>query len=100
MPNLKISIPHNLPQGEALQRIKDAITQAKAEHSDKIKDLLEKWNGNVGTFGGSAMRQAASGTITVNASEIVFDLALPFAVTFFKGKIEAGIREFTTKLLS
>jgi|SRR5271168_5005120 len=100
MPNLNVAIPHNLSQDEALKRIKDAIAQAKAEHSDSIKDLQENWNGSVGTFSGSAMGQTASGTVTVNASEIVFDLALPFAASFFKGKIEAGIREFTTKLLS
>jgi hypothetical protein len=100
MPNLNISISHNLSQGEALKRIKSAITQAKAEHSAKIKDLQEHWNGNVGTFSGSAMGQAVSGSIAVNASEIVFDLALPFAASFFKGKIQAGIREFAAKLLS
>jgi Putative polyhydroxyalkanoic acid system protein (PHA_gran_rgn) len=100
MPNMNITVPHNLSQDEALSRIKNAIAQAKSQHSGNIKDLQEKWNGNVGTFSGSGMGQAASGTITVNPSEIVFDLALPFAATFFKGKIEAGIREFAAKLFA
>jgi putative polyhydroxyalkanoic acid system protein len=100
MSNLTISIPHNLSQGEALKRIKNALAQAKAEHSGKIKNLQENWNGSVGTLSGSAMGHAASGTITVNASEIVFDLALPFAASLFKGKIEAGIRGFAAGLLA
>jgi len=100
MPNLNIAIPHNLSQDDALKRIKDAIAQAKVEHSNSIKDLQENWNGNVGTFSGSAMGQTASGTITVNASEIVFNLELPFAASFFKRPIEAGVRDFATKLLS
>jgi len=100
MPSLNVAIPHNLSQDEALKRIKDAIAQAKAEHSNSIKDLQENWNRNVGTFSGSAMGQTASGTITVNASEIVFDLDLPFAASFFKRPIEAGIRDFTAKLLN
>ena len=100
MPNMTVSVPHNLSQGEALQRIKDAIAQAKVQRSGDVQDLQENWNGNVGTFSGSAMGQSASGTITVNASDIVFDLALPFAATFFKGKIESAIREFITKLVS
>jgi hypothetical protein len=100
MPNLIIAIPHDLSQGEALKRIKHAITQAKAEHSGKIKNLQENWKGSVGTFSGSAMGHAASGTITVKASEIIFDLALPFAATFFKGKIEAGVRKFVATLLT
>jgi hypothetical protein len=100
MANLNISIPHNLSQDAALKRIKDAIAQAKVEHSNSIKDLQQSWNGNVGTFSGSAMGHSASGTITVKASEIVFDMALPFAASFFKRPIESGIRDFTTKLLS
>jgi hypothetical protein len=100
LPNLNISIPHHLSQDEALQRIKNAIAQAKAQHSGKIQDLKENWHRNVGTFSGSAMGQAASGTITVNASEVVLDSTLPFAATLFRGKIEAGIREFAAKLLS
>ncbi len=100
MPNLNVAIPHNLSQDEALKRIKDAIAQAKVEHSNSIKDLQENWNENVGTFSGSGMGQKVSATITVNPSEIVFDLALPFAASFFQRPIEAGIRDFTAKLLS
>jgi hypothetical protein len=100
MPNLNISIPHKLSQDEALRRIKDAIAKAKVQYTGKIEDLQENWNGSVGTFSGSAMAQAVSGTITVNPSEVVLDLALPFAATFFKGKIEADIRAFTAGLLS
>jgi hypothetical protein len=100
MPNLNLTIPHNLSQDEALRRIKDAIAQVKFQHSGNVEDLQENWNGHVGTFSGSAMGQSASGTITVNPSEIIFDLTLPFAATFFKSKIEAGIREFAAKLFS
>ncbi len=100
MANLNISIPHNLPQDQALQRIKNAISEAKVQHSGFLKDLQESWNGNVGTFSGSAMGQTASGTITVNPSDIVFSIAVPFAVTFFKGKIESELRGFAGKLLN
>jgi hypothetical protein len=99
MPNLNISILHHLSQDEALQRIKDAIAHAKIQYSGNINGLQENWNANVGTFGGSAMGQALSGTITVGAPEVVVDLELPFAATFFKGQIEAGIREFVARLL-
>jgi hypothetical protein len=46
------------------------------------------------------MGHAASGTITVKASEIAVEMTLPFAATFFKGKIESSVREFAAKLLS
>jgi hypothetical protein len=100
MPNLNIAIHHNLSQEEALKRIKDAIAQAQAQNPGKIKDFQENWNGNAGTFSGSTMGQAVSVTMTVNASEVVLDLELPFAATFFKGKIEEEIRAFAAGLLS
>ena len=100
MPNLNVTVPHSLSQDQALRRIKDAITQAKSQHSGNVNELQENWNGNVGTFSGAAMGQTASGSITVNPSDIVFDLVLPFAAILFKSKIEQGIREFASKLLA
>jgi hypothetical protein len=79
MPNLNVVVPYKLSQDEALQRIKSAIAQA--QQSGKVNDLQENWNGNVGTFRGSAIGQSASGTITVNPSEIIFALTPPFAAS-------------------
>jgi hypothetical protein len=98
MPNLKVAVPYDLSPDEALQRIKSAI--AKAQRSGKVSDLEESWNGYVGTIRGSAVGQSASGTVTVNPSEIIFAIALPFAASLFKARIEAGIREFTAELFA
>ncbi|HME13027.1 MAG TPA: polyhydroxyalkanoic acid system family protein [Candidatus Acidoferrum sp.] len=100
MPNLKFSIPHKLTQDEALKRIQDAIAKAKAQNSGKVQDLQESWNGNVGTLSGSAMGHEASGTITVNPSDVAVDLALPAMAYFFKGTIEGKMSEFMAQLLA
>jgi hypothetical protein len=100
MPNLKFSVPHELTQEEALKRIQDAIAEAKSQNSGKVQNLQESWNGNVGKFSGTAMGQEASGTVTVNSSDIVFDITLPMMASFFKSTIEEKVREFAAKLLA
>ncbi len=100
MPNINLSVPYQLPQDEALERIKAYITRAKAQHSDKIGNSREEWNGNVGTFSSSDRALSASGSLTVDPSVVVIQITLPFAGVFFKGKIESAIRDQLTRLLS
>ena len=46
MPKIELNIPHELTQSEASNRIQHFLPQLKSQHSDKIKDLEEFWNGN------------------------------------------------------
>ena len=39
MPNLEITIPHTLPQTEALKRIQTYLPMLKSQHSDRISHL-------------------------------------------------------------
>jgi hypothetical protein len=98
MPKLAVSVPHTLSQDEALHRIKTAVAQARV--SGKVENLEENWSANICTFSGSAMGQSASATITVNPSDVAFDVALPFAASLFKSQIASTIRDFTAKLLA
>jgi hypothetical protein len=100
MPNLKISIPHELPQDEALRRIKSAIAHAKKQYGEKIDELRESWNGNSGTLDVTAMGQKLSVVLTVNSSDVTVQSALPLIAMMFRGKIEAAIRQEGTKLLA
>jgi hypothetical protein len=100
MPGLTVSISHQLSQDEALRRLQAAVTQAKAQYSDKIDDLRQTWDGYVGTFSVSGMGQKASGTVAVNPSEVTVEITLPFAAVIFKPKIESGIRDALTRVLA
>lgn len=99
MPGINVSVPHQLPQDEALSRVKGLLGQVKAQFSDKVSDLQESWTGYVGTFSFSAMGFPVSGTFTVGASEVILQSTLPFAALPFKGKIESTIRERAAILL-
>ena len=100
MSKLNITVPHKLSQDEALRRTKTLLGEVKTQFTNKIKDLSEQWNGNTGTFSFSVMGFSVSGTLVVKGSEVELSSNLPFAATFFKGKIESTIRERARSLLA
>ncbi len=100
MAKLNMVVPHKLSQDEALRRIKTLLGEVKTQFVDKIKDLNEQWNGNIGTFSFSAMGFSVSGKLLVNSNEVELFGNLPFAAIFFKGKIESTIWERAESLLA
>jgi Putative polyhydroxyalkanoic acid system protein (PHA_gran_rgn) len=100
MSKLLVSVSHRLSQDEALRRIQSAVTRAKAQYSEKISDVRDTWSGCVGAFEVSGMGQKASGNVAVNPSSVTVQITLPFAATLFKSKIESGIRDTLTRILT
>ncbi len=100
MPKLSVSVPYQIPQDEALRRIQAYVAQAKVQYAGKINDLQESWNGYAGSFRASGMGHSASGNVAVNPSIVIVEIALPFAATFIKEKIEAAIRQELTRILT
>ena len=100
MANLEMTIPHSLSQDEAIKRIKNQFTEMKKNHGDKIKNLKEDWNGNVGNFSFSFQGFDISGILTVNPSSLELDGNLPFAVSFLKGAIKKTIYDKAVEILS
>lgn len=99
MPTLELNVNHHLSQDEALSRIKKLLGKTKREHAGEISDLKENWKGNIGEFRFKAKGFAISGTLTVNQSNVALDGTIPFALSFFKGKIKNLITEEAKKLL-
>ena len=99
MSKLNISVPHKLSREEATQRIKGLLSQMKREYGDSIKDLDEDWSGDFCRFRFSIMGSSITGTLDILSDEVRIDGDLPFAASFFKGKIEETIREKASDLL-
>lgn len=100
MPKLNMTVSHQLPQDEALRRIKSLLREVKTQFADKISNLNEQWDGNAGRFSFSAIGFSISGTLTVRDDEVELSGNLPFAAMFFKGTIESTIREKAEALLA
>ena len=99
MSALNLNIPHNLPQEEALARIKNLLTKLKEEQKDTISNVQENWQGNKNYFSFKAKGFDLSGNIIVNASDVEINSQLPFAVSLFKGAISDLITKKTKELL-
>ena len=100
MASLEVNVPFSIPQDEALARIKNLLSETKKEHGDKIKNLVETWNGNTGTFSFTAMGYNLAGTLTVAQSNMNLDAEIPFTVSLFKGAIVKAITDKANELLA
>ena len=100
MSSINLNIPHSLSQEEALNRIKGMLTKVKQEHSDRIAGVQEDWTGNTGNFQFTIQGFDLSGMIQVNPSNVEITGKLPFALSFFKGKIAQLISEKATEILA
>ena len=100
MSKLNIVVSHQLTQKEAGERIQGLLTQMKRDYGDNIKDLNENWSENSCRFSFTVMGSAITGTLDILSDEVHINGDLPFAASFFKGKIEETIREKATDLLS
>ena len=93
MAKIDLTVTHRFSQDEALRRAHGLLEKIQKQFAGKISDIQQKWDGNVGIFSFSVMGFSVSGKLTVEPSEVKLTAALPFAAVFFKGEIEAAIRE-------
>ena len=99
MPKIELNISHELTQSEALIRIQNFLPKLKEQHSDRIKDLEESWNGNTGAFKFKISGFKVSGTLQVGDNFVLIKGEIPFAALLFKGRIEESVREKAVELL-
>ncbi len=100
MPKLNMAVSHSLTQDEALKRVRNLLNDVKTQFADKITDLNEEWDGNIGKFHFSVVGFLVSGTLTVKTSQVEVSGNLPFAAMLFKGKIESTIKDHAETLLA
>jgi len=100
MARVNIVVPHLVPQDEALRRIRGEIENLKGQHDNKLTGLRDNWDNYTYVFEGSAMGFAVSGVMMVKLLQVEIDADLPWLAMLFKGRIEAEIREWLSRLLS
>jgi putative polyhydroxyalkanoic acid system protein len=100
MSKLSLNIPHTQTQEEALGRIKQLLGRLQEEQKGTISNVQESWDGPNGNFSFSAKGFNISGNIQVRENEVLLNSDLPFALSFFKGKIASVITDEAGKLLA
>lgn len=99
MPKITISVPHQLGQQAAAERLQKFVARLKEKHQDQVSNLEEEWSGNALTFRFKTFGFQFQGTGNVSENDAKLDVDIPFAAMMFKGKIESDIRETLTKVL-
>ena len=100
MPSINISVPHELGQETALERIQGVADQVREKYKGQVKNMEESWEGNQLTFSFRTFGVNIKGVLDVLESEVKLNSDLPFAAMMFKGKIEESVREEFSKLLT
>jgi hypothetical protein len=97
---MRVAIPHGLGQEEARRRLK-AHGHEIADHiPGGMADVSTGWpSENRMTIRVAAMGQALDGQIDIEESQVVFELALPEALSFIEPIVEGAIRKNGQKLL-
>jgi hypothetical protein len=100
MPKISLSVPHQLGQEEARQRISRLIAETRAQASGQVSDVAETWTGYVDTFSFRARGFSVAGRLEVQAAQIRVDINLPFTALPFKSRIERELLAHARQLLA
>lgn len=100
MPSLKLSVPHRLSQEDASNRLRNFITEMKAQYGKQAQNVQESWSGNTGKFSFEVMGMAIAGVLDIAPGEVLMEAQIPMAALPFKGRIESQIRDKITSLLA
>lgn len=99
MARLDMSFRHDLPQDEALRRIKGLLSDIQRRFNDKVSNVYERWNGYVGEFSFSVSGFSTRGQLVVEPTQVRLTGKIPALARPFRGKIESVICEEAIALL-
>ncbi len=100
MPKIAVTVPHQLTEAEALERVKGLLGDLKQEYAGTFSQLQESWQNSEGTFAVKAMGMDLSGDLSVKPDRVDLNGKLPLTAAPFKGRVEQMIRQRMERLLT
>ena len=101
MPNLNITVPHQLTQVEATERLKKKQAEIKEQHTYTVSDLKETWTTPDSLdFAFRILGFSLTGTVESLESSVRIAVALPIAAAVMQGTIESQVRRELEQVLS
>jgi putative polyhydroxyalkanoic acid system protein len=94
-----VVIPHRLGKDEALRRIKDGVTRAKAEFHYLLRIDNDVWEGDRFSFAAAALGQRAHGFIDVYDGAVRLELTLPWLLARFAHAVQRVVGQRGQMLL-
>lgn len=96
---MRITMPHKFSKSEAVQRVKQALDEARPQFKDEVKIHEERWQEYTLHFSFTAQMQTISGTLKAEDSEFVLDAKLPLMLRLIEGRIESAIKDKIKEML-
>lgn len=99
MPNLTVSIPHQLGCTEAKRRLDELAANVQGKSGGMLQSVEQHWDADTLHFQIGAMGQSIAGTANVTDQSVNLDLALPWMLSMLAGTVKNQIEKQARDLL-
>lgn len=99
MPNLTITIPHQLGREEARRRIGEQASRLQGQHGGLLERVEQRWEGDTLHFLVGAVGQSVTGTLRVEQQDVHLEVALPWMLSMLSGVVKQQIERQGRQLL-
>ncbi len=99
MPNLTLSIPHQLGRDEARRRIQDQLAQLNGQYGHLVGAVQQSWYGDRMEFRVTAAGDSVSGRVFVENREVRVEVELPWMLAMLGGVLRREIERKGQQLL-
>ncbi|MDR1140341.1 MAG: polyhydroxyalkanoic acid system family protein [Planctomycetaceae bacterium] len=101
MPLMKITVPHQLGQDKATERLKRKHEEIKQQHTYTVTDLTETWSDpHSMEFAFKVLGFSLTGSVQSFNDSVKISVDLPVAAILMKHTIESQIRKELVQVLS
>lgn len=97
---IQISVPHQLGQQAAKDRVQLFLDSLQREYASQISQVQGDWENNRLQFGFHTSGLPIACTLDVEQERVQVRSSLPLAAALFRGKIESWIRDELQRVLS
>ena len=97
---MRVALPHNLDRAEVRRRMSENSHKIAGHIPGGMAEVTSEWKSDdLMQLSITAMGQTVSGQIEVEDDQVVINLDVPAALSFFKSAIENAVRSTGPKLL-
>lgn len=95
-----LSVPHSLPQEQALARIKSLMVEARSNYGSELSEVVEQWDGYRCRFKMKMGVFPFSGIIDVGAAAVQIQAKMPIGTGRYEQRAKALIEQRVAILLN
>ena len=100
MPNLTLSVPHQLTRAEAKRRIQDGVAQFQQQYGSMVGPIEHRWDGDTLDFKVTGGGQTVTGQASVDDHAVHVIVALPWMLAMLAGSFKKQIEQQGRHLLA